>query len=68
MIPYITNELGVYPGWTLPVINIVFLIFDGILKFVIVNISILLPIFNLKKIPPKELPIDRRLRILECVS
>jgi len=43
MIPYITKELGVYPGWTLAVMRISLLTFDCDLKFVIVSMSILLP-------------------------
>ena len=64
MIPYMTKELGVSPGWTLAVINIIFLSLWEALKFVIVTMSIVLPEIKLKNLPPEEVPIARLLRIL----
>ncbi len=42
--PSMTKDEGVYPGWTLAVINITFLFYKGYLKFVMVSMSRLLPI------------------------
>ncbi len=64
MIPYMTKELGVSPGCTLAVINIIFLSLWEALKFVIVTMSIVFPKIKINNLPPEEVPIARLLRTL----